>query len=98
MNLQCQKLVNEFKKDICQQEIDFPELLRFFRETEGVSRKSVCTTTGLTESRLFSLETGAFVWPPKRHELELLAKRYGVKYIDLIRSYEKYAEGKRELA
>jgi len=74
---------------------EFPEFLRFLREVERAARTEVAEQTGLTLTRLMNLETGNFRWPPRRHEYDVLGKRYGIKAEALKNLYEKYAESRR---
>lgn len=69
------KLNNLMEVDKTEQ-LNFSEFIKRFRADLGLSRKSVCTHTGIGIPKMQSLEEGHFVLPPSMHLIKELETYY----------------------
>lgn len=68
---------------------DFPTLMKKLRTTFGVPRSKVTEATGITQDRLYNLESGKFVCFPKE-DINLLADYYNVPKKILHKKWKEY--------
>ena len=66
------------------QQLEFSAMLRVYREHLGLMQYRAAEHMGMTLNRLRNLETGAFRDMPKDHEIDAIAKVYGIdkKYLE----------------